>query len=67
MDKSIGDSPIPEMVHQVPKLGPRIAPPVTAALAPCEQALHRTGEELLQTGSVPGDAIVVVVPAQLGV
>jgi hypothetical protein len=57
----------PALVPQVLKPGSRRAPPLTAAMEPWAQEPPRTGEALLQTGSVPVDAIVVVVPAPLGV
>jgi hypothetical protein len=57
----------PEVVQQVSKPGPRIAPPLTATIEPFEQDAHHTGEELMQAGRVPVDAIVVVVAPQLSV
>src|SRR5262245_57948467 len=57
----------PEVVQQVPKPGPRIAPSLAATIEPFEQDSHHTGEEFLQAGRVTVDAIVVVVAPQLGV
>jgi hypothetical protein len=57
----------PEVVQQVSKPGPRIAPPLTATIAPFEQDAPHTGEELMPAGRVPVDAIVVVVAPPLGV
>jgi hypothetical protein len=57
----------PEVVPQVPNPGPRLAPPLTAAIAPVDQAPPRPGAELRQTGRVPVDARGVVVPAPLSV
>jgi hypothetical protein len=52
----------PEVVQQGPKPSPGVTPPLPAAIEPPEQDTHRTGEELMQAGRVPIDAIVVVIP-----
>jgi hypothetical protein len=53
----------PDRVPEVPHPSPRRAPPLAAALEPWAQETPPTGAELPQAGRVPGDALVVVVPA----
>jgi hypothetical protein len=58
--------PAPAVVPQGPNPGPRITPPLTAALEPFAQATRRPVEDSHRLAAFPLNAIVVVVPAQLG-